>query len=541
MNYKDKQADLKEYILSDFHDKKYKRYSLIDIYATDYYYYNDLRKKGMVREDAIIFFDKKKKEIQQNNEISVLAFRKLKYECILDDYIKEELKETKILPQADIIKNKEKQNCVLKTPIIHCCDDYCKLKYEGKRKVHRKNQTTEFWFPVYKCQKCKKAYTSLSNYEDLHKFKIGDEEYINILLDNDVVRYQNYMLIPVEMISKTSCRIYEKGKMKKCSLCRGKVFKRTIKEKDAKGNYKQYTVYLCEKCDVYFLKYSNYVKHSLYWQALNPEVVPVIKEKREKKKEERAKRKKEERAKRKMEKNKQMEMSEIKRNKNIKIIQDIQEKEKKRIEKLMRKYETEKESLYDNIDIEKDRLITVKDFVVRRNTFKCMHQKHKLENIEASIKVIDKNGIEHKEDVTAGYCKECSMFFIMESTYQKLRNKGVPICKVCDEKTYLHNCNFVNGMRLAQESILMQYGYSVSQSEDLSSTTRRKILSLLVDNDILTKSDIISYLDFFINQRKYQHKFEKAIEKWEDDREYIAEYKAGTYAEYGVKGIYRKY
>lgn len=87
----------------------------------------------------------------------------------------------------------------------------------------------------------------------------------------------------------------------------------------------------------------------------------------------------------------------------------------------------------------------------------------------------------------------------------------------------------------------MQYGYSVSQSEDLSSTTRRKILSLLVDNDILTKSDIISYLDFFINQRKYQHKFEKAIEKWEDDREYIAEYKAGTYAEYGVKGIYRKY
>ena len=503
MNYKDKQADLKEYILSDFHDKKYKRYSLIDIYATDYYYYNDLRKKGMVREDAIFFFDKKKKEIQQNNEISVLAFRKLKYECILDDYIKEELKETKILSQADIIKNKEKQNCVLKTPIIHCCDDYCKLKYEGKRKVHRKNQTTEFWFPVYKCQKCKKAYTSLSNYEDLHKFKIGDEEYINILLDNDVVRNQNYMLIPVEMISKTSCRIYEKGKMKKCSLCRGKVFKRTIKEKDAKGNYKQYTVYLCEKCDVYFVKYSNYVKHSLYWQALNPEVVPVIKEKREKKKEERAKRKKEEIAK--------------------------------------RKYETEKESLHDNIDIEKDRLITVKDFVVRRNTFKCMYQKHKLENIEASIKVIDKNGIEHKEYVTAGYCKECSMFFIMESTYQKLRNKGVPICKMCDEKTYLHNCNFVNGMRLAQESILMQYGYSVSQSEDLSSTTRRKILSLLVDNDILTKSDIISYLDFFINQRKYQHKFEKAIEKWEDDREYIAEYKAGTYAEYGVKGIYRKY
>ena len=35
--------------------------------------------------------------------------------------------------------------------------------------------------------------------------------------------------------------------------------------------------------------------------------------------------------------------------------------------------------------------------------------------------------------------------------------------------------------------------------------------------------------------------FEKAIEKWESDREFVSEYKSGSYSQYGIGGIYRKY
>ena len=96
------------------------------------------------------------------------------------------------------------------------------------------------------------------------------------------------------------------------------------------------------------------------------------------------------------------------------------------------------------------------------------------------------------------------------------------------------------GMRLSQESILMQYGYSVSQTEGLSDARRRKILAVLVDNKVLTRSDVIGYLDFFISQRKHQHQYEKAIEKWESDREFIAHYKTGSYTEYKVNSISRR-
>lgn len=47
------------------------------------------------------------------------------------------------------------------------------------------------------------------------------------------------------------------------------------------------------------------------------------------------------------------------------------------------------------------------------------------------------------------------------------------ICKVSDVKTY-YTSNGKNAMKLAQESVLRQYGYSVSKTEDLSDTVRQK-------------------------------------------------------------------
>lgn len=184
--------------------------------------------------------------------------------------------------------------------------------------------------------------------------------------------------------------------------------------------------------------------------------------------------------------------------------------------------------------------IGVRDFVVRRTTFKCLHENHRLQNIDAKINLINEKGQIQHETVSAGYCPNCNIFFIMESTYQKLKVKGTPICRTSDERAYLSGATSETGMRLAQESILMQYGYNVSQTEDLSALRRKKILALLVDNHILTRSDVISYLDFFISQRKHQSRFEKAIEKWEDDREFIENYNTGNYAKYGIHGIIRR-
>lgn len=183
--------------------------------------------------------------------------------------------------------------------------------------------------------------------------------------------------------------------------------------------------------------------------------------------------------------------------------------------------------------------IGYKDFVVRRSVFKCMHSKHKIRNLVAAVSVMDKDDHENLIRVSAGYCENCKIYFMMDSTYINLKSKGIIMCRVCDEKNYMKNYN-VAGMTLASESILMQYGYTVNQIDGLGAKRRQKILAIIIDKGILSKSEVISYLDFFISQRQTQSKYQVAISKWEDDREFVEEYNVGEYTKYGIKGIIRR-
>lgn len=190
--------------------------------------------------------------------------------------------------------------------------------------------------------------------------------------------------------------------------------------------------------------------------------------------------------------------------------------------------------------------IMAKDFVVRRAVFKCRHNNHNVQDIKAVFTTINRLGTVNKTTIPAGYCPQCGMYFIMESTYQRIKRSGVPICRTMDEKAYILN-NQGSGTSsysvLAQESVLKQFGYSVSQSDDLPQIQRKKILAAIVDNGVLTKSGIISYLDYFINNRKNQRnkdgsqKYRTAIKRWEDDRDFIRSYKTGSYKEVKIQRI----
>ena len=183
--------------------------------------------------------------------------------------------------------------------------------------------------------------------------------------------------------------------------------------------------------------------------------------------------------------------------------------------------------------------IGFKDFVVRSNVFKCTHDKHKIDNVVAEI-YIDEDGKRHLEKISAGYCPQCNIYFIMESTYENLKRRGIILCRISDRKNYMKMIYSANGLKLAKESILMQYGYNVSQIKGLSKLRRQKILAVIIDNDVLSKSEIISYLDFFIRQRSHMSNMETAISKWEEDEEFVEHYRIGEYTKFGVNAIYRR-
>ena len=67
------------------------------------------------------------------------------------------------------------------------------------------------------------------------------------------------------------------------------------------------------------------------------------------------------------------------------------------------------------------------------------------------------------------------------------------------------------------ESTLRLCGYSVSQQEGLATSERQTLLAKIMKLGVVSKSDIIRYLNYFIafNGRKAGN--ELAVDKWESD------------------------
>ena len=321
---------------------------------------------------------------------------------------------------------------------------------------------------------------------------------------------------------KISCRVTKRIKpVKKCVECGGITEKGFIARNSKKGKEYYTPIKQCKQCKIVYLAFNNYEMFSDVLECKNAD-----------------------------------ELQRLQKERAIKISspnttrEPIEKKEKPAVKiktavlpKLINEYEhgnrtSNSATIQKAAKIDK-KTVQIKDFVVRRSAFKCMHKEHILQNIDAVISIVTNKGEITNTTVSAGYCQDCNVYFILESTYQMLKNKGTPLCRVSDEKAYLMGSSFINGMKLASESLLMQYGYNVSQQEGLTETRRHKILALLIDNKIMTKSEIISYIDFFISQRQGRSMYEVAIHKWSTDRDFVEEYKSGSYTRIGIGGILR--
>lgn len=449
-----------------------------------------------------------------------------------------------IHPNPKVNKQEKELHCIVDGSVL--------IKIDVKEATSKRTGET-MPFPRYECPKCKRRYTTVQRCGDLQSTSFEGEIYTNIQPNKDDERYVQALRIPRLAIPGTKCFVYMGRKPYLCRVC-GNERILTANFIDKTKNSKKekqptYEVMMCKECKTYYIRYDTLLKHSTEWELLNEEEIPEMLERHQRKKAEKERQRKERNAqvlkKREEQIKKQQEIikQRLERAEQERLAREEKKKQGREQLVILKKrsavlsgHAQEVEQVYEH-----DNNIRVRDFVVRRTTFKCRYKAHSLQNIDAVISYIDKHCKVEQTIIPAGYCPNCNIFFIMESTYQNLKSRGTPVCRVSDEKAYLSGGTSVNVMGLAQESVLMQYGYTVSQEEGLTSARRRRILAILIDYKILTRSDILSYLDSFINLRKGQSRLEKAIEKWESDREFVSNYGVGTYSQYGVSGIYRKY
>ena len=163
------------------------------------------------------------------------------------------------------------------------------------------------------------------------------------------------------------------------------------------------------------------------------------------------------------------------------------------------------------------------DFVVRTNIFKCISESHHLEEVLGIIQVLKANGTMITERVTAAYCSDCGCYFLMQSEYDRISQIGILICKMIEkEDLYRYGLHYHN---MAGESILMQNGYNVKANNGLTDIQRQTFLANLIDDHTLTASEIISYLQMFMAQKKGLPSYQMAVDKWDADLQFVRQYK----------------
>lgn len=228
------------------------------------------------------------------------------------------------------------------------------------------------------------------------------------------------------------------------------------------------------------------------------------------------------------------------REEQIKFTKEVREKQESKIQinkAIPENIFVNNKEVSQNLEKPKHKL-NCNDFIIRCTIFKCAFKQHKIVDIDASIDIINistNNTI--SMIIPAGYCSNCNKYFIMDTTYLKIFSKGLPLCKIIDERTYKISSMSTPNKWGAQESILKQYGYNVSAIENLTDTKRQKILAIIIDINALTKVEIMGYLKYFIRIHQSDSRFEKAISKWNNDIDFVSEYNKGYYTTYKVSGL----
>lgn len=191
--------------------------------------------------------------------------------------------------------------------------------------------------------------------------------------------------------------------------------------------------------------------------------------------------------------------------------------------------------------------VTAHDFVLRSYVFKCSNKEHRLQDIKAVFTIIDRQGNVSKLAVPAGYCQNCNTYYVMDSVFRQIEDVGIPICRTSDimkgGNSLSNDSNNSAYRRMATESILKKFGYSVSKEKGLPEDRRRNILAAIIDYEVLSISEINSYMSFYINSKKSQRnsdgtlRYGSAIEKWDSDRKWLDSYKTGSFKEIQARRI----
>lgn len=174
--------------------------------------------------------------------------------------------------------------------------------------------------------------------------------------------------------------------------------------------------------------------------------------------------------------------------------------------------------------------------IVLSDNRKCTNNQHSLTDLNAKIRIAQPDGEISIYTIPAAYCQECDTYFVLKSDYKMTKSTGKILCPIID-LTY-DGAKKNKGKNLASsESRIHQLGYNVQRGSNYTKEQRQLILANIIENTNISKHEIESCITRPMMQHKNQLNYAEAVLAWQQDLEFVRNYKHGDIPEVIINKI----
>lgn len=168
--------------------------------------------------------------------------------------------------------------------------------------------------------------------------------------------------------------------------------------------------------------------------------------------------------------------------------------------------------------------------IVLNDNRKCTNNKHSINDLTAKIRIAKPNGEVLIYDIPAAYCNECDTYFVLKIDYKDAKSNGKILCPIIDLTREGEKRN--KGKNLSSsESRIHQLGYNVQKGSNYTKEQRQLILANIIENTNISKHEIESCIQRPMSQHRTQPNYAEAVLAWQEDLEFVKNYKNGDIPE----------
>lgn len=150
-------------------------------------------------------------------------------------------------------------------------------------------------------------------------------------------------------------------------------------------------------------------------------------------------------------------------------------------------------------------------------TKSCQRKQHCIEDVAAIVPVAEKKPMR----ISVSYCNTCDKYFLNYTALIEFEQSyGMIMLKRVYDKGYFNECSREGDFYRRSYSKLRLYGYNLS--DGMTDLERQKLLVRIIENKFMSKSEIIDWLAYLIEDRG--NRCQNACIKWKQDLKFVQSY-----------------